>query len=200
MAKDGDAVVSELEDATKRFKKIMTTEDDFVYVPDVGDAPSLKKRLNDIVAALALNLIYDGGFFTPSSTKEYPDKPGVSTFWVIKVPDGGYEFTTGTAAGQKALFGDWMIYLRSADEYQLLPASPLRRGVAQATEDEAGLMKIATDAESEDPDNNLAAITPKKLDHVLDNRTATATENGGLKARLDETTATLYLSFDGSDV
>ncbi|HIF9075769.1 TPA: prophage tail fiber N-terminal domain-containing protein [Photobacterium damselae] len=170
------------------------------------------KRYHDMVVEISSGLLQEGGFFTPADGAEYPSKPTKPTFWIIKPSDPeGYTFTTGTAAGIKSLYADWLVYSKTADEFELLRVSPLRKA-APATEEQSGVVELASNAEAEDSANREVAMTPGSTEHLLSTKTASdfgglgadqyaqATIMGGIKMRVNEETNTLYISNDGSDV
>ncbi len=171
------------------------------------------QKLYDKMMDAIMGVFKEQGVFKPEAAKEYPDAPDSPSLWFLTpVGDDGYEYTTGNLKGKTCYYGDWLLYFKSTDTFEIGPFSPLRKDIGEATEDAAGISKLATQAESEDIANNKAVITPEKLHHNIsqitasdvgalpDDQYAQADKMGGLKARIDSATATLYMSFDGSDV
>ncbi len=171
------------------------------------------QKLYDKMMDAIMGVFQEQGVFKPEAAKEYPDAPDSPSLWFLTpVGDDGYEYTTGNLKGKTCYYGDWLLYFKSTDTFEIGPFSPLRKDIGDATEDAAGISKLSNQAESEDAANNKSVITPEKLHHNIsqitassigalpDDQYAQADKMGGLKARLDESTATLYLSFDGSDV
>ncbi len=122
------------------------------------------------VLNLAGGAIAFNGIFTPSASKEYPDKTGTSSLWIIQTSDpNGYIFTTGLMAGVTTLTGDWMLYYKDKDIYELLKVSPIREGdVPPASEDKAGIAKLATTSLVDSGTDDSTIITPSKLKYRVD--------------------------------
>ncbi len=104
--------------------------------------------------------------FTPTASKEYPDKTPTSGLWMIETTnlDNGYTFTTGNMKGFTCYTGDWFAYYKTPDVFEVLAVSPLHhQGLPSASEDKAGIAEIATQEEVDKGLDDSRFVTPLKL-------------------------------------
>ncbi len=116
------------------------------------------------VLGLTSGAISFGGTFTPKAGAEYPAKTGTSTIWLLATENGNsYTFTGGDMAGVEAYLGDWLLYFKTKDVFEVLKVSPLRENnVVSATESVQGIAKIATSSEATAGTDDSTIMTPKK--------------------------------------
>ncbi len=104
--------------------------------------------------------------FTPTASKEYPDKTPTSGLWMIETTDldNGYTFTTGNMKGFTCYTGDWFAYYKTPDVFEVLAVSPIHhQGLPSASEDKAGIAEIATQEEVDKGLDDSRFVTPLKL-------------------------------------
>ncbi|WP_045405404.1 hypothetical protein [Vibrio jasicida] len=103
--------------------------------------------------------------FTPTAAKEYPDKPATSGLWIVSTQDvNGYTFQTGSMKGVTTKSGDWFVYYKSVDQFQVLFVSPLHKSsISQATEALLGIAKVASQATVNEGRNHTDFVTSLTL-------------------------------------
>lgn len=117
------------------------------------------------VLGLTNGVVAFGNSFTPSAAKEYPDKTATSSMWLIQTTDtDGYTFTTDNMAGITCKTGDWFVYYKDLDAFEVLLVSPLHKtSINLATETVAGIAKLVTEAQVTEGTDDSAILTMKKM-------------------------------------
>ncbi len=143
------------------------------------------------VLGLTSGVVAFGNSFTPSAAKEYPDKTATSSMWLIQTTTtDGYTFTTGNMTGVTCKTGDWFVYYKDLDVFEVLLVSPLHKeSINLATETAAGIAKLVTEAQVKEGTDDSAILTIKKM--LM--RTASTAQAGvvQLSSALDGTSETL---------
>ncbi len=117
------------------------------------------------VLGLTSGVVSFGNSFTPSAAKEYPDATATSSMWLIQTTEtDGYTFTTGNMAGVTCKTGDWFVYYKDLDTFEVLLVSPLHQeSINLATETVAGIAKLVTEAQVTEGTDDSAILTMKKM-------------------------------------
>ncbi|MFL0951055.1 hypothetical protein [Vibrio parahaemolyticus] len=104
--------------------------------------------------------------FTPSAEKEYPEKTPTSGLWLIETTDleEGYTFSTGNMSGYSCYTGDWFVYYKDIDVFEVMFVSPLHnQSIPLTNENRAGIAEIATQDEVDLGLDDQRIVTPIKL-------------------------------------
>ncbi|WP_431786957.1 hypothetical protein [Vibrio harveyi] len=127
------------------------------------------------VLDLASGAINFGENFIPSLEKEYPDKTPTSSLWLIQTTDPeGYTFTTGNMRGFTCMSGDWFVYYKTLDLFEVLFVSPLHNAsVGPATEEVMGIARLAKEETVIAGTNHTDIVTPLTLASVYVQQTIT---------------------------
>ncbi|MFV8456071.1 tail fiber protein [Vibrio owensii] len=144
--------------------------------PELGSPSDINNAYYyySIVKGLTDGYVIFQGEFIPTAEQEYPTPPtDASAVWVFETD--GYVYTTGILAGETVRRGDWLVYYQWLDRFQIAFVST-EFDLPLASETQAGMVELATQAEAEAGTDNTRALSVLRGMQQLLSRISNATD------------------------